>query len=101
MSIIQHQCGFEIVGMRMVDMRKNLFYSEVPSAVQHLFKSVAYKFNRHHVLDEIKMRRKMFSFKTFVLVLRGMDVENRIDEVYDRESLKFKTSMISAVDYSA
>jgi len=43
----------------------------------------------------------MFSFKTFVLVLRGMDVENRIDEVYDRETLKFKTSMLSAVDYSA
>ena len=82
-------------------MRKNLFYSEVPSTVQHLFKSVAYKFNRHHVLDEIKMRRKMFSFKTFVLVLRGLDVENRIDDVYDRESLKFKTSMISAVDCSA
>lgn len=101
MNIIQHQCGFEIVGMRMVDMRKNLFYSEVPSAVQHLFKSVSYKFNRHHLLDEIKMRRKMFSFKTFVLVLRGMDVENRIDEVYNRETLKFTKLDVCAIDTSA
>jgi hypothetical protein len=32
----------------------------------------------------------MFSFKTFVLVLRGMNAENRIDDVYDREKLHFR-----------
>lgn len=79
-------------------MRKNLFFSEVPVSVQHLFKSVAYKFNTHHLHDEILMRRKMFSFKTFVLVLRGMDVESKIDEIYDRELLKFKNLLVSAVD---
>jgi hypothetical protein len=29
----------------------------------------------------------MFAFKTFVLVLRGMNAENRIDDIYDREKL--------------
>lgn len=38
-------------------------------------------------MDEILMRRKMFSSKTTVLVLRGMDVESKVDSVYDRETL--------------
>jgi hypothetical protein len=75
MQLLTHECGFELLGMRLVDLRKNLFFQEVPLQVQHLFKSVAYKFNQHHMNNEIQMRRKMFSSKTIVLVLRGMDVE--------------------------
>jgi hypothetical protein len=76
--------------MRIIDMRKNLWYKEVPKSVQQLFKSVAYQFNKQHKHEEAKLKTKMFSFKTFVLVLRGMNAENRIDDVYDREKLHFR-----------
>lgn len=90
LNVILHQCGFEILGMRIIDMRKNLWYKEVPKSVQQLFKSVAYQFNKQHKHEEAKLKKKMFSFKTFVLVLRGMNAENRIDDVYDREKLQFR-----------
>jgi len=45
LELLTHECGFELLGIRLVDLRKNLFFQEVPLSVQHLFKSVAYKFN--------------------------------------------------------
>lgn len=50
--------------------------------------------------NEILMRRKMFSSKTVVLVLRGMDVESKIDKIYDRESLQFANQTLNKCDAS-
>lgn len=33
LSLLLHECGFELLGMRLVDLRKNLFFQEVPLAV--------------------------------------------------------------------
>jgi hypothetical protein len=52
-------------------------------------KCVASKFYALHT--EIDLRYKIFNFKSIMLVLRGRNVENRINTFYDQERLQFKS----------
>ena len=59
----------------------------VPRDVRHCFKSIAFKFYEHY--QEYRLRRKISDFKSLVLVLRGRNVDQTLDKVYDREKLRF------------
>lgn len=63
----------------------------VPREVRHCFKSIAFKFYEH--FEEYRLRRKMSEFKTLVLVLRGRNVDHVLEQVYDREKLRFITDL--------
>ena len=63
----------EVLGLKVIRAKKELYKDVVPLEVQKIIKSVAYKF--HEVSDEIKLRRKLVDFSTFALVLRGQNVQ--------------------------
>lgn len=45
MSIISRQCGYEIIGSKIIDAKKEIYSELVPKEVRHVFKSMAFKFN--------------------------------------------------------
>ena len=63
----------EVLGLKVIRAKKELYKDVVPLEVQKIIKSVAYKL--HEVSDEIKLRRKLVDFSTFALVLRGQNVQ--------------------------
>jgi len=63
----------EVLGLKVIRAKKELYKDIVPLEVQKIVKSVAYKF--HEVSNEIKLRRKLVDFTTFALVLRGQNVQ--------------------------
>ena len=69
MNAILGSLDVELLGMRLVKARKEIYVKEVPRKVEDLVRRVAYKF--HDGADDEGMRRKMNEFKTLVLVLRG------------------------------
>lgn len=84
---IMNLLDFELLGLRVINAKKELYLGHVPIDVKNTIKSVACKF--HEVSQDFKLRKKIRDFKTLALVLRGQDVENQIDSVYDREKMKF------------
>ena len=74
--------------MRICKCEKELFNDTVPKEVRRIFKSVAYKSNDDS--NEIKLRGKIQKYQVLVLVLRGQDIEGKIDQIYDREKLQLK-----------
>ena len=69
MDAILGSLDVELLGMRFVKARKEIYGKEMPRKVEDLVRSVAYKF--HEGADDEAMRRKINEFKTLVLVLRG------------------------------
>lgn len=59
----------ELLGLRVVDAKRELDIDCVPEEVRKIVKCMAYKF--HQMATEIKLRKKIDEFKTFALVLRG------------------------------
>jgi hypothetical protein len=81
------QCHFELLGLKIVKAKKHFYLDTVPLEIKNTIKSIAFKFHEHN--SDLKLRKKMFEFKSLVLVLRGRNIENTIDSIYDREKLKF------------
>jgi len=87
LSIIVNQCGFEIIGSKIIDSKKEIYSELVPKDVRHVFKSIAFKF--YEAYPELRLRKKICEFKSLVLVLRGRHVEQTLNKVYDKEKLRF------------
>ena len=88
LNAILNMMEVELLGIKVVDAKKQIYFDNVPKEVRHTFKSVAYKF--HEDSKEFKLRKQISELKCIVLVLRGQDVEGQIDSVYDREKLRFR-----------
>ena len=73
LNAILNSLDVELLGMRVVNAKKDLFKTTAPEEVQKLFKCIAYKF--HELSSELKLRRKLIDFKTLVLVLRGQNLQ--------------------------
>ena len=71
----------ELLGIRLVNAKKDISKTTASSEVQKLFKCIAYKF--HELSTELKLRQKLIDFKTLVLVLRGQNLQGQIDKIYD------------------
>lgn len=92
----------ELLGLRVIHAKRELYLDCVPEEVQKIIKSVAYKF--HELATELKLRRKLGDFRTLALVLRGEDVQGQLDKIYDRQKMKFLPDVVSgldAVDYES
>lgn len=92
----------ELLGLRIINAKRELYLECVPAEVQKTIKCVAYKF--HELATELKLRKKLDEFKTLALVLRGQDVQGQLDKIYDRQKMKFLPDVVSgldAVDYEA
>lgn len=63
----------ELLGLKIVHAKKELYFGNVPEEVQRTIKSVAFKF--HELATDLKMRKKMLEFSCLMLVLRGQNVE--------------------------
>jgi hypothetical protein len=81
------QCAFEVLGLKIIDTKKEIYNELVPREVRHVFKSIAYKF--YEVYPELRLRKKICEFKSLMLVLRSRHVEQTLTKVYDREKLRF------------
>lgn len=90
-AAITRVCGFEVLGSKVLDTKKEIYSELVPREIRHLFKSVAFKF--YEVYPELKLRKKISEFKTLVLVLRGRHVETSLSKVYDKEKLRFSSDI--------
>ena len=60
---------FELLGLRFINAKKQIYLDSVPLGVRDVVKSVALKF--HQSSKELKLRKKIKEFKTLALVLRG------------------------------
>lgn len=69
---ILNQLDVELLGLRVMKGKKELYNENVPKEVQKIVKCIAYKF--HESSSEIKLRKKLLEFKTLALVLRGQDI---------------------------
>ena len=78
---------FELLGMKLVNCKREIFNELVPVEIRTLFKKIAFKF--HEGMPDLRLRKKISEFKTLVVILRGRNVENNIDKIYDRERLRF------------
>lgn len=63
----------ELLGLRVINAKRELYLDCVPNEVQKTIKCIAYKF--HELATELKLRKKLDEFKTVALVLRGQDVQ--------------------------
>ena len=79
----------ELLGLRVIKGKKELYQEQVPKEVQFTVKCVAYKF--HESSSEMKLRKKLIEFKTLALVLRGQDIQGQLSQIYDLEKLRFKS----------
>lgn len=82
--------NFELLGLKLVNCKKEIFNELVPVEIRTLFKKIGYKFFEGH--PDLRLRKKISEFKSVVLVLRGRNVDNQISKIYDREKLKFVNS---------
>lgn len=87
-QILSTQTHFELLGLKILNAKKELYNELVPVDIRTLFKKVAYKFYEGAYSD-LRLRKKITEFKTLVLVLRGRNVDANISKIYDRETLKF------------
>ena len=72
LNAIINQLDLEVLGLRMINAKKELYHLGVPVEVKSIIRQVAYKF--HESATGIPLRKKMIDFKTFALVLRGKDI---------------------------
>ena len=86
----------ELLGLKIVRAKKDLYFDNVPAEVQSTIKSVAVKF--HELSSEIKLRNKLIDFSCLMLVLRGQNIEGKIDKVYDREKMKFRPTEVMGME---
>lgn len=82
---------FELLGLKIIDGPSEIYTDDAPKDVQNLVRFIAKKF--HEFSSEESLKKKINSFKTLALVLRGQNVEAEIDSVYDRERLKFRAEI--------
>lgn len=87
LGVLHKQSGFELLGLKVINAKREIFLEAVPNDIKTAFKSIAFKFYEHH--PDLKLRKKLVEFKTLALVLRGRNVEHSIDAIYDREKNKF------------
>ena len=73
LNAILLRCNFELLGIKLVDCKKQIFNDFVPLSIQKMFKEIGYKFYEYE--NELKIKKKILEFKTLVLVLRGRNVE--------------------------
>jgi hypothetical protein len=45
LQILINTCGFEVVGTKVVNAKKEIYTELVPRNIRHIFKTVAMKFN--------------------------------------------------------
>ena len=81
LQIITQQCGFEIIGTKIVNTKKHIYNELVPKDVRHTFKSIAFKF--YEIYPELRLRKKICEFKSLVLVLRARNVDSTLSKIYD------------------
>ncbi len=86
--ILSPLTNFELIGIKVVNCKKEIYNELVPVEIRTLFKKIAYKF--YDGYPDLRLRKKITEFKTHALVLRGRNVESNISKVYDRETLKFQ-----------
>jgi hypothetical protein len=96
LHVLLNLLDLELLGLKVVNAKKELYLNTVPKEVQKILKCIAHKF--HELSTEIKLRRKLIEFSTFALVLRGQNVQGQIDRVYDRERLKFKQEFLAGLE---
>ncbi len=87
LSQILCQSQFELIGLKIMNAKKEIYNELVPVEIRTLFKKVAYKFYEGYT--DLRLRKKITEFKSLVLVLRGRNVDFNISKIYDRETLKF------------
>jgi hypothetical protein len=88
--ILSPKTNFELIGIKVVNCKKDIYNELVPVEIRTLFKKIAFKFYSGY--PDLRLRKKITEFKTLALVLRGRNVENNISKIYDRETLKFSGS---------
>ena len=86
------QTRFELIGVKIINAKREIYNELVPVEIRSLFKKIAYKFYEGH--PDLRLRKKITEFKTLVLVLRGRNVESNLAKIYDRETLKFTNTDI-------
>lgn len=91
---ILNELDAELLGIRLINAKKDIFKTTASIEVQKLFKCVAYKF--HELSTDLKLRQKLIDFKTLVLVLRGQNLQGQVDKIYDLEKLKFRPEFSQA-----
>jgi len=96
---IINQLDLEVLGLRVINAKKELYYPEIPVEIKKIMRSLAYKF--HENATGIPLRRKLIEFKTLALVLRGQDIQGQIDKIYDRERMKFRPECTEGLDEMA
>jgi nucleoside diphosphate kinase len=80
---------FELLGLKLVNAKREIYNELVPIQIRTLFKKVAYKFYEGAGLPDLRLRKKISEFKTIVLILRGRNIEESLSKIYDKEKLKF------------
>lgn len=96
MNAIINQLDLEVLGLRMINAKKELYYPEIPVEIKTLIRQVAFKF--HESATGIPLRKKIMEFKTLAIVLRGQDIQGSIDKIYDRERMKFRPECTEGLD---
>jgi hypothetical protein len=85
--ILSPRTQFELIGLKVVNCKKDIYNELVPVEIRNLFKKIAYKF--YDGYPDLRLRKKITEFKALALVLRGRNIEGSIAKIYDTETLKF------------
>jgi hypothetical protein len=97
-QILSQQTQFELIGIKLINAKREIYNELVPVEIRTLFKKLAYKFYESY--PDLRLRKKITEFKTLALVLRGRNVENSVGKIYDRERLKFLNNDATAYEGS-
>jgi hypothetical protein len=81
---------FELIGLKIVNAKREIYNELVPTEIRTLFKKIAFKFYDGN--PDLRLRKKISEFKSIVLILRGRNVDASIGKIYDRERLRFINS---------
>ena len=71
-----------MLGLKLIDAKREVYNELVPVDVRVLIKKIAYKL--HSGAPDLRLRKKITEFKTLALVLRGRNVEAHISKIFDR-----------------
>lgn len=61
------------------------------------FHETAFEEEDEHQQNKI-LQRKLGEFRTLMLVFRGQNIEEKIDQIYDRTEMRFKKGFAEGVD---
>ena len=61
MNAIINQLDLEVLGLRMINAKKELYYPEIPVEIKTLIRQVAFKF--HESATGIPLRKRLWSSK--------------------------------------